>query len=77
MMDIEKTITFGIWGEMGIRNSIKANIMSVKINDSPSLQNGEPPMWLSCFTSCVHRTFSVCSPLVSAFGQWWAVSDPF
>lgn len=34
-METKKINTFGIWGEMGERSSVKVNIMSVKINDFP------------------------------------------
>ena len=54
MMDTEKTITFGIWGEMGVRSSVKANIMSVKINDFPL-----PPIRRA---TCVALSFYILRP---------------
>ena len=53
-MDTEKTITFGIWGEMGVRSSVKANIMSVKINDFPL-----PPIRRA---TCVALSFYILRP---------------
>ena len=54
MMDTEKTITFGIWGEMGVRSFVKANIMSVKINDFPL-----PPIRRA---ACVALSFYILRP---------------
>ena len=71
MMDTEKTITFGIWGEMGVRSSVKANIMSVKINDFPL-----PPIRRA---ACVALSFYILRPrdvfclFSSCFCFWAAV----
>ena len=59
MMDTEKTITFGIWGEMGVRSSVKANIMSVKINDFPL-----PPI-REGVSKCTHPLFLCTKPRLS------------
>ena len=69
-MGTKKTNTFGIWGEMGERSSVKDNIMSVKINDFPL-----PPIQrvtvvaLLFFTSCVCGTSSAYSHTASAVEQ--------
>ena len=69
-METKKINTFGIWGEMGERSSVKVNIMSVKINDFalPPIQR-VTVVALLFFTSCVCGTSSAYSHTASAVGQ--------
>ena len=76
IMGTKKTNTFGIWGEMGERSSVKVNIMSVKINDFPlpPIQRATVVALLFFYILCL-RDFFCCWVTVACI--WLVFSGSF